>query len=80
MKKWFRKSLILFVQLTFGANINSQIRQSINWLLNDDSMAQYLKQIKDSFWTETNQKGETILIKSEVKSPKTIQEKLEVKK
>ncbi len=48
--------------------------------MNDDSMAYYLKQIKDSFWTETNQKGEMVLIKSEPKSQKTIQEKLELKK
>ena len=58
MKKWFRKSLILFVQLTYGANINRAIRQSIYWLLSDQMVAFYLKQLKDSFWklnADTNQ-------------------------
>ena len=51
MKKWFRKSLILFVQLTYGATINRKIRESINWVLSDEMLAYYLKLTRDSFWT-----------------------------
>ena len=29
MKKWFRKSLIMFVQLTYGATINKKIRETV---------------------------------------------------
>ena len=68
MKKIFRKSLILFVQLTYGATINRQIRQSIYSLFNDEMVSFYLKQIKDSIWTVNIENNETELIKHEDKS------------
>jgi sorting nexin-25 len=48
--QWFRKTLILFVQLTYGATINKIIRESLNWLFSRDMLAYYLKLVKDSFW------------------------------
>lgn len=52
MKKLFRKSFILFVQLTYGATINRIIRERVySFVLSDEYVSFYLKQLKDSFWS-----------------------------
>ena len=79
MKRIFRKSLILFVQLTYGATINCKIRQSIYWLFNDEMVSFYLKQLKESMWKVNLEKNETELIIHEVKT-KTNEEKSFTKK
>ena len=50
MKKFFRKSLILFVQLTYGATINRKIREFIFYFFSEEMLSSYLKQIKESIW------------------------------
>ncbi len=58
MKKWFRKSLILFVQFTYGATINRKIRECIYYFFSEEMLTFYLKQLKDSMWqlnSETNE-------------------------
>lgn len=74
MKKWFRKSLILFVQLTYGATINKKIRESIYWLFSEDSISFYIKQLKDSFWYFNKEKNQSELIVQQ-KFERTIEEK-----
>jgi sorting nexin-25 len=67
IRKWFRKSLILFVQLTYGATINRKIRESIYWTLSSDMLAFYFKQIKDSFWKRVDDRTELIVYEAEVR-------------
>lgn len=50
MKKFFRKSLILFVQMTYGATINRKIREFIYYFFSEEMLSFYLKQLKDSIW------------------------------
>ena len=78
MKKLFRKSLILFVQLTYGANINRKIRETIYWILNDEIVSYFIKQVKDSIWKENISTGEIELIKYESHT-RTDEEKIQTK-
>ena len=55
----------MFVQLTYGANINKKIRESIYWLLSEDNISFYIKQLKDSFWSFDQEKNENLLKKHE---------------
>jgi hypothetical protein len=55
----------MFVQLTYSANINKKIRESIYWLLSEDNISYYLKQLKDAFWSYDQEKNENFLKKSQ---------------
>lgn len=79
MKKLFRKSFVLFVQLTFGGTINRKIRESVYWMINEDQLSFYLKQFKDSFWVLDDSDGKLSLIKYE-QIPKTNEDKIRTKK
>jgi sorting nexin-25 len=78
MKKIFRKSLILFVQLTYGATINRKIRETIYWILNEEVVSLIIKQIKDSIWKVNNLTGELELIKHDIHH-RTNEEKAQTK-
>lgn len=73
MKKWFRKSLILFVQLTYGATINRKIRECVYYIFSEEMLAFYLKNLKDSMWINKNQTDEFELIQYETKERSTAQ-------
>lgn len=47
---WIRKSLIAFVQISYGKSINRQIHETVAWLTSDTMFAYYLTQMKDSLW------------------------------
>jgi sorting nexin-25 len=79
MKSIFRKSLIMFVQLTYGQTINRKIREFIYWILNDDMVAFYLGCIRDSFWKLNESSGDIELIKYE-QSLRTQEDKQQTKK
>lgn len=79
MKSLFRKSLIMFVQLTYGQTINRKIREFIFWILNDDMVAFYLGCIRDSFWKFNEASGEIELIKYE-QIQRTEEDKIQTKK
>ena len=79
MKKWFRKSLILFVQLTYGATINRKIRECIYWMLSDEMLAFYLKQIRESFWRLNAETNEFELIQPPQSSPRSQLDKIQTK-
>lgn len=79
MKRIFRKSLILLVQLTFGGTINRKIRESVYWLISEDQVSFYLKQLKDSFWMIDEADGSTSLIRYEIVN-KTNENKVRTKK
>ncbi|XP_069965962.1 sorting nexin-25 isoform X1 [Bactrocera oleae] len=48
--KWLRKSLISFVQITYGRTINRQIRESVAYLFEESMMHYYFSAILKSFW------------------------------
>ena len=79
MKKWFRKSLILFVQLTYGATINRKIRECIYWMLSDEMLAFYLKQIRESFWRLNAETNEFEQIQPPQSSPRSQLDKIQTK-
>lgn len=79
MKKLFRKSLILLVQLTFGGTINRKIRESIYWLINDDQVSFFLQVFKNSLWMVNESDGSINLISYE-NSNKTNENKVLTKK
>lgn len=54
--KWMRKSLMTFVQITYGSTINRQIRDTVAWLTSEQMLLQYLHSFKKSFWP-TNDKA-----------------------
>ncbi|RWS09097.1 hypothetical protein B4U79_07176 [Dinothrombium tinctorium] len=45
-----RKSLIIFVQITFGQTINKQLRETISWITSESMVYYYLTLFRDSFW------------------------------
>lgn len=79
IKKPIRKSLIIFVQLTYGSNINRMIREKIYSFLSDDSLSLYTKQVKESFWKLDDASNEYNLIQHQVVN-KTNDEKIRTKK
>ncbi|GAA6089809.1 sorting nexin-25 [Tachysurus ichikawai] len=50
MFKWVRKTLIALVQVTFGRTINKQIRDTVNWIFNEQMIVYYINIFRDSFW------------------------------
>ena len=47
---WLRKSLIAFVQVSYGKTINRQIRETVSWLTGEAMIAFYLHTLKESWW------------------------------
>ncbi|CAF0896304.1 unnamed protein product [Brachionus calyciflorus] len=79
VKKIFRKSLVLFVQLTFGGTINRKIRESVYWMINDDQLSFYLKQLKDTFWVHDETDGSIRLVKNDIQQT-TNEDRIRIKK
>ncbi|XP_037932093.1 sorting nexin-25-like, partial [Teleopsis dalmanni] len=48
--KWLRKSMISFVQITYGRTINRQIRESVMGLFEESMLHHYFSAILKSFW------------------------------
>ncbi len=48
--KWMRKSLMTFVQITYGSSINRQIRDSVAWLTSEQMILRYLNSFKKVIW------------------------------
>ncbi|ENN80671.1 hypothetical protein YQE_00711, partial [Dendroctonus ponderosae] len=48
--KYVRKTLIGFVQVTYGRNINRQIYETISWWFSEEMLHYYVAQILKNFW------------------------------
>ncbi|XP_055528004.1 sorting nexin-25 [Wyeomyia smithii] len=48
--KWLRRSLISFVQITYGQTINRQIRESINYLFEETMLHTYASTVLKALW------------------------------
>jgi sorting nexin-25 len=49
--RWLRKSLMAFVQITYGGSINRQIQDTVTWLSSEQMVLRYLHSFKKAFWT-----------------------------
>ena len=47
---WIRKSLIAFVQISYGKTINKQIHETVSWLTSDTMFGYYLSNLKEGLW------------------------------
>lgn len=80
VKKLLRKSFIVFVQLTYGANINRAIRERVySVVLSDEYVSFYLKQFKDAYWKLDEKSGEYALIQW-TPVVRSLEEKIKTKK
>lgn len=51
---WLRKSLIAFVQISYGKTINRQIRETVSYLTSESMVGYYLSTLRDSLWPDRN--------------------------
>ncbi|XP_041485522.1 sorting nexin-25-like isoform X1 [Lytechinus variegatus] len=52
MFRWLRRTLIVFVQATFGRTINKQLRDTVDWLTSESMILFYLRYFQDSMWPD----------------------------
>lgn len=50
--KYLRKTLITFVQITYGRTINRQIHDIITWYFSEKQLHYYLSLLTKSFWPQ----------------------------
>ncbi|XP_045525706.1 sorting nexin-25 isoform X2 [Pieris brassicae] len=48
--KWLRKTLVSFVQITYGRTINRQIKETISWLFSEQMLHYYISAALKSWW------------------------------
>ncbi|XP_038213444.1 sorting nexin-25 [Zerene cesonia] len=48
--KWLRKTLVTFVQITYGRTINRQIKETISWLFSEQMLHYYISIVLKSWW------------------------------
>lgn len=48
--KWLRRTLIAFVQVTFGGTINKEIHRMVEWLVSESMVTYYIHLFRDSMW------------------------------
>ncbi|XP_068627751.1 sorting nexin-25 isoform X2 [Battus philenor] len=48
--RWLRKTLVTFVQITYGRTINRQIKETISWLFSEHMLHYYISIVLKSWW------------------------------
>ncbi|XP_045459696.1 sorting nexin-25 [Melitaea cinxia] len=48
--RWLRKTLVTFVQITYGRTINRQIKETISWLFSEQMLHYYTSIVLKSWW------------------------------
>ncbi|XP_012279765.1 sorting nexin-25 [Orussus abietinus] len=48
--RWLRRSLITFVQITYGRTINRQVRDSVAWIFSEPMLHYYIQLFTKSWW------------------------------
>ncbi|CAH2063482.1 unnamed protein product, partial [Iphiclides podalirius] len=48
--RWLRKTLVTFVQITYGRTINRQIKETISWLFSEHMLHYYISIVIKSWW------------------------------
>ncbi|KAJ0179237.1 hypothetical protein K1T71_004949 [Dendrolimus kikuchii] len=48
--RWLRKTLVTFVQITYGRTTNRQIKETISWLFSEQMLHYYISVVLKSWW------------------------------
>ncbi|XP_028171901.1 sorting nexin-25 isoform X2 [Ostrinia furnacalis] len=48
--RWLRKTLVTFVQITYGRTINRQIKETVSWLFSEQMLHYYISVVLKSWW------------------------------
>ncbi|XP_047989308.1 sorting nexin-25-like [Leguminivora glycinivorella] len=48
--RWLRKTLVTFVQITYGRTINRQIKETVTWLFSEQMLHYYISVVLKSWW------------------------------
>ena len=67
VSKWFRKSLVTFVQLSFGRTISRYLQETSNWMVSEGMIVTYITMFKNSFWINGQLRPEATLRSTEEK-------------
>ena len=65
--RFLRRSLITFVQITYGRTINRQIRDTITWVFSEPMLHYYIQLFTKSWWPNGYLVSETVLRTDEEK-------------
>ncbi|XP_015429731.1 PREDICTED: sorting nexin-25 isoform X2 [Dufourea novaeangliae] len=65
--RWLRRSLITFVQITYGRTINRQIRDTISWVFSEPMLHYYIQLFTKSWWPNGHLVSGTVLRTDEEK-------------
>ncbi|XP_076663978.1 sorting nexin-25 [Andrena cerasifolii] len=65
--RFLRRSLITFVQITYGRTINRQIRDTITWVFSEPMLHYYIQLFTKSWWPSGYLVSETVLRTDEEK-------------
>ncbi|RUS75249.1 hypothetical protein EGW08_016984, partial [Elysia chlorotica] len=52
MFRWFRRSLMSFVEMTFGRSIDRQLKATVDWLVSEQMLIYYTQIFKDSMFPD----------------------------
>lgn len=58
--RWLRRSLITFVQITYGRTINRQIRDTVAWVFSEPMLHYYIQLFTKSWWPNGYLVSETV--------------------
>lgn len=50
--RWFRRSLMSFVEMTFGRSIDRQLKATVDWLVSEQMLIYYTQNFKDSMFPD----------------------------
>ncbi|KAJ8726892.1 hypothetical protein PYW08_015289 [Mythimna loreyi] len=48
--RWLRKTLVTFVQITYGRTINRQIKETVTWIFSEQMLHYYISVVLKSWW------------------------------
>ncbi|XP_063823534.1 sorting nexin-25 isoform X1 [Ostrinia nubilalis] len=48
--RWLRKTLVTFVQITYGRTLNRQIKETVSWLFSEQMLHYYISVVLKSWW------------------------------
>nr|XP_053631185.1 sorting nexin-25-like isoform X2 [Cherax quadricarinatus] len=55
VSKWLRKTLISFVQITYGKTITKHVRETVSGMLSESMVLYYMHTVKDNLWPSHNE-------------------------
>ena len=54
VSKILRKSLMTFVQITYGSTINRQVKDTASWITSEHMVIRYIKTVKETLWPSSD--------------------------